>query len=259
MPLFAEKEETPVTERITSRKNPLLQHVKKLLSSRAYRFECGQYTGDGIKLLREAIRWGADLAVVLLTDESLSAEIPPNVRTVVIPPDVMSSVSGMESPQGALFICNMPRQVPFFAPERFLILDGLQDPGNVGTILRTADAFGIPVVLSDGCADLYNPKVVRASMGAVFRTETQTASQTEILSACKSSGIPLYVTALSSDAADIRKSDLRGAVVIGSEGSGVCAFYREAAELFVVIPMSERCESLNAATAAAIVLWEMQR
>ena len=245
-------------ETITSRQNPLLQHVRKLLSSRSYREKCGAFAADGVKLLREALCWHTELEAVLLTSELPDLPIPAGVRTVRVPEDVMASVSPMESPQGALFVCRMPPKQPFALRPGCLILDGLQDPGNVGTILRTADAMEIPVVLADGCADVWNHKTVRASMGAVFRTPVQTASAEEIISSCREKHIPLLVTALSDRAEDVRRSPLDGALVIGSEGSGVRREFLDAADRELIIPMNPRCESLNAAAAAAIVLWEMK-
>ena len=246
-------------ERITSRKNPLLQHVKKLLSSRTYREETGEYSGDGLKLLEEAIRWNAELTAVIVTEDITLPKLPESVRTVIVPEDVMASVSSMESPQGALFACKMPRETSDLPDDVFLVLDGVQDPGNVGTILRTADAMDIPVVLSDGCADLYNPKTVRASMGAVFRSKTVCTDRLSIIDASKQKHIPITVTALTDSAADIREVKLRGAVVIGSEGHGVSKQFLEAADRSIIIPMSPRCESLNAAVAASIVAWELRR
>ena len=144
--------------------------------------------------------------------------------------------------------------------DRCLILDGIQDPGNLGTILRTADALEIPVVLTPGCADVYNQKTVRAAMGAVFRTKPQWASPEQIAALCREKQIPLYVTALSERAVDLREADLdRAALVIGSEGRGVGEYFLSHADRELIIPMSARCVSLNAAIAAAIVMWEMRR
>ena len=138
------------------------------------------------------------------------------------------------------------------------MLDGIQDPGNLGTILRTADALGVPVVLLEGCADPYNHKTVRASMGAVFRTLVAQADWETVKKACEERKIPIAVTALSETAEDIREANLREmAVVIGSEGQGVRREIIRQAQRELVIPMNPRCESLNAAVAATIVMWQM--
>ena len=248
-------------ERITSRKNPLLQHVRKLLSSRSYREKTGAYAADGVKLLAEAVKWiPQDLRTVLVTADVDPGPLPEQVRLVELPDDIMEQVSPMEAPQGALFVCALPQcQRPRWE-QRCLILDGIQDPGNLGTILRTADALDTAVVLTPGCADAYNPKTVRASMGAVFRSAPYWSAPEEIVKRCRAEGIPLYVMALSDRARDLRQTELsRAAVVIGSEGRGVGEFFQTHADLELIIPMNPRCESLNAAVAATVVLWEMKR
>ena len=246
-------------ERISSRKNPLLQQVKKLLSSRAERRKTGLFVGDGVKLLEEAVKYWPGLQTVILS-EGVEADVPEGVRVVRVPGDVMASISPMEAPQGALFLAKMPEQAEFVPQKGMLILDGIQDPGNIGTILRTADAMDIPVVLLDGCADPWSWKVVRSTMGAAFRKPVYQASWEEVLSACRAANIPIGVTALSDRAVDIRSADLREmALVIGSEGRGVRQEVLQNADHELIIPMNPHCESLNAAIAAAIVMWEIRR
>ncbi len=249
----------PMTqERITSRKNPFLQQVKKLLSSRKARQEAGFFVSDGTKLLSEAIKYCNGLETVILS-EGVEADIPAHVRTVIVPGDVMASLSPMESPQGALFLCRMPPKAAFTPQKGMLLLDGIQDPGNLGTMLRTADALNVPLVLLEGCADPYSHKVVRSSMGAVFRTPVLQSTWAEVKEKCAAAGIPIAVTALSDRAMDIRTADVKQmAVVIGSEGQGVRREILEAADGELIIPMNPHCESLNAAVAATIVMWQMQ-
>ena len=244
---------------ITSRKNPLLQQVRKLLSSRKAREEAGLYAADGIKLLGEAVRYCPGLDTVILS-EGVEAELPENVRLIRVPEDVMASVSPMETPQGALFLCRLPEKKTFAPTPGMLLLDGIQDPGNLGTILRTADALDIPVALLEGCADPYSHKVVRASMGAVFRVQPVLTAWEEAKQKCRQAGIPIGVTALSERAKDLRQADLRSmAVVIGSEGRGVRQEILDSADAELIIPMNPHCESLNAAVAATIVLWQMKQ
>lgn len=245
-------------ERITSRKNPLLQQTKKLLSSRKIREEAGLYVADGTKLLQEAVRYDAGLHTVILSD-GVQIQVPEHVRVVRVPGDVMASVSPMASPQGALFLCRLPEKAAFVPRAGMLLLDGIQDPGNLGTMLRTADALDIPVALLEGCADPYSHKVVRASMGAVFRAQVVQTSWQEVKAACDAAGIPVAVTALSDRALDIRQADVKHmAVVIGSEGQGVRREILSSADAELIIPMNPHCESLNAAVAAAIVMWQMK-
>ncbi len=246
-------------ERISSRKNPLLQQVKKLLSSRSERRKTGLFVADGTKLLEEAVKYWPGLQTVILSD-GVEAQVPDHVRVVRVPEDVMASISPMEAPQGALFLGKLPEQTEFVPKKGMLILDGIQDPGNIGTILRTADAMDVPVVLLEGCADPWSWKVIRSTMGAAFRTPVVQASWDEVLEKCRAAGIPIGVTALSDRAVDIRSADLNQmALVIGSEGRGVRKEVLENADHELIIPMNPHCESLNAAIAAAIVMWEIRR
>ena len=246
-------------ERISSRKNPLLQQVKKLLSSRAERRKTGLFVADGTKLLEEAVKYWPGLQTVILTD-GVEIQVPDHVRVVRVPEDVMASISPMEAPQGALFLGKLPEQTEFVPKKGMLILDGVQDPGNIGTILRTADAMDVPVVLLEGCADPWSWKVIRSTMGAAFRTPVVQATWEEVLGKCREAGIPIGVTALSDRAVDIRSARLSDmALVIGSEGRGVRKEVLENADHELIIPMNPHCESLNAAIAAAIVMWEIRR
>lgn len=245
-------------QRITSRKNPLLQQVKKLLSSRKIREEAGLFVSDGTKLLAEAVKYFEGLDTVILSD-GVEAQVPDSVKIIRVPGDVMESISPMQSPQGALFLCRLPEKYEFRPQKGMLLLDGIQDPGNLGTILRTADALDVPVVLLEGCADPYSHKVVRSSMGAVFRTPVVQATWAEVSAACKAADISVGVTALSDRAKDLRRARVADmAVVIGSEGQGVRREILENADAELIIPMNPHCESLNAAVAATIVMWQMK-
>ena len=246
-------------QRITSRKNPLLQQVKKLLSSKKAREEAGLFAADGTKLLKEAVTYFPGLDTVILSD-GVEADVPESVRVIRVPGDVMESISPMQSPQGALFLCRLPEKKGFVPEPGMLLLDGIQDPGNLGTILRTADALDVKVALLEGCADPYSHKVVRSSMGAVFRTEVIQSTWETVKTACAEAGIPIGVTALSDRAKDLRQSDLKNmAVVIGSEGQGVRKEILDNADAELIIPMNPHCESLNAAVAATIVMWQMKQ
>ena len=247
-----------MTGRITARKNPLLQQVRKLLSSRKERESTGLFVADGTKLLSEAVKWWPGLVTVILSD-GVEADVPESVRVVSVPKDVMESISPMQTPQGALFLCRLPEKKAFTPKPGMVLLDGIQDPGNLGTILRTADALQIPVALLEGCADPFSHKVVRASMGAVFRNPPVQTTWEQVQEACGKAGIPVAVTALSDRAEDIRTAALsKMAVVIGSEGQGVRKEILQSAQAELIIPMNENCESLNAAIAAAIVMWQMK-
>ena len=248
-----------MAERITSKTNSTLQHIRKLIASRRYRYESRAFVADGAKLAAEALRWSWNVDALVLTD-GVDFPVPEGVRELRVPAHLMADVSRMDAQQGVLALCRMPEPKPLALSPGCLILDGIQDPGNLGTILRTADAFEIPVLLSDGCADPYGEKTVRATMGAIFRTPPVQASAEELIARCAEQRIPICVTALTPRAEDIRAVNLGDyAVVIGSEGQGVGARFRGAADRETIIPMSSCCESLNAAVAAAVVLWQMRK
>lgn len=250
-------------ELVTSRANPLLARVRKLNSRRAFRREENAFAAEGPKLLGEALRWGAELEAVIAAPGVSLPELPRGVRLVEVPDSLLASIADTETPQGVVFVC---RGKPLALPSaleggRYLILDGVQDPGNVGTIWRAADAFGAEgLILCSGCADPWNPKTVRATMGAVFRLPVYECSLEEAAERMAQAGVPLYAAALREDTADVRDVSLdRAAVVIGSEGRGVSQEALERCWKTVKIPMRDRCESLNAAVAASVALWEMAR
>ena len=253
--------ERPV-EVITSRKNPLALQIRRLSASKSARREERLFLCEGPKLLGEALAWGAEVAAVLSTPGH-APETVPGARRVEAPENLLKSLSATETPQWVLFLCRLPdlRPPEELAGGRYLVLDGVQDPGNVGTIWRTADAFGADgLVLLPGCADPFSPKTVRASMGACFRLPVWEMEREALSAALGRAGVPLYAAALREDAGDVRRMDLsRCAVVIGSEGRGVSPETLALCGGALKIPMRARCESLNAAVAAAVVLWEMAR
>lgn len=249
-------------ERITSRTNPLCAHIRKLNTSKAARREAGEFPCEGPKLLAEALGHGMDVTTVVWA-QGVQAQGPASARTVEVPADLFQSLSDTKTPQGVLFLCRTPDTAlpDKLAGRRYLVLDGVQDPGNVGTIWRTADAFGADgLILLSGCADPWAPKTVRATMGACFRLPVWEADREGLKARLDEAGIPLYATALRDDTEDLRAADLsRCAVVIGSEGRGVGEETLALCGKTLKIPMEARCESLNAAVAAAVVAWEMYR
>ena len=149
-------------EHITSRHNPLMGHIRRLAGSAAYRWETGEFLCDSPKLLQEALLWQAEITAVVTI--SPLPQLPEHIRQVQVPEDVMASISPVKTPQGVLFTCRLP-QAPLprsLTGRRYVLLDGVQDPGNVGTILRTLDAFDADgLLLTGGCADPYGWKAVR--------------------------------------------------------------------------------------------------
>lgn len=253
---------TLTAEQITSRQNSLIQQIRQLAVSRALRKRTELCLCDGEKLLREAITARIPIETVLFTGRQ-PQNLPEGVRLVQVDAALMEYVSPMDTPPGLLFLAKMAEEeLPdHLDGDCYLVLDGVQDPGNVGTIIRTADAFGCDaVILVNGCADHCSPKTIRASMGAVFRLPVYRTDTEILLRRLQQDGILLYGAALRGDTQDIRSMTARRrALALGSEGSGLTEKILQYCAGTVRIPMRERCESLNVATAAAVLLWETYR
>ncbi len=243
-------------QRLSSRKNPLVAHLRKLGTDRAYRLEQREFLCDGEKLLREALRWNAEITAVLWADEAL---LPMDCPTqYCAAPELLDYVSPLKNAASVVFSVRM-KHWDAGEPGRTLVLETIQDPGNLGTILRTANALGIDMVILTGdCADVYNPKTIRSGMGAVFRQRWLSMGREEMKAYLSANGLRLCGAALSERSGDLRRTDLSAAAVaIGSEGKGLSDALLSMCEEELIIPMSPQCESLNAAVAAAIIMWEL--
>lgn len=247
-----------MSETITSRKNERIVHLKKLGTSASYRRECGETLCDGHKLLKEAAEHGIRIKTVLFCGEEPDA--CGVERVYEVPRELIEAVSPMATAQNVLFSCEIPQPSDTDSiGGRCIILENIQDPGNVGTMIRTANAFSIDTVMLVGsCADPFSPKTIRASMGAVFR---QRIVQTDIggVERLRASGMKVYGAALSDRSVDIGEVCLKNAaVVIGNEGSGLTDGMIGVCDGEIIIPMNPDCESLNAGAAAAVIMWEMR-
>ncbi len=254
-------------ELITSKQNAAVMAAAKL-SDKKYREKEGAFAFEGIKLFREAKAAGAELRAVFATEDALEkygeelSSLPEGVLKPVAEA-VYEKLSFEHAPQGVFTVAS------YFTPKReaepsfILFLDGVADPGNFGAVLRSADAFGVDAVyVGAGSADLYNPKTVRASMGSLFRVPVYRAQAlAQTIMDFRARGFSVYVTALDARSKDIRDVDLSGKIgfVIGNEGHGISASALESATGSVIIPMREGPESLNAAVASGVVLWEAAR
>lgn len=246
-------------EHISSRKNAFIQHLRKLSSDRGYRILQGEYVCDGIKLLREAISFGAEVSSALWKQEAESLEL--QAKQYVADAELFDYASPMKNSPGPLFTVRIPQYGNSDEIKNAVVLENVQDPGNVGTVVRTANAFGIDcVILTDACADLYNSKTVRATMGAIFRQKVLTVGSDDLSAFLKSKGLKLYGAALTDKAQDVRCVELKNAAVaIGSEGRGLSDKLLNMCDGQIIIPMEENSESLNAAVAASVLMWEMRR
>jgi len=245
-------------EAITSRKNPQVQHLKKLGADRTYRDMCGEFLCDGVKLYEEALQSGAEITLVATSARDLA--VPSTARGILVPEDVLGSISPQASPQPIVFACKHLEIVPLPDPKRVLILDGIQDPGNVGGLIRTAHAFGADqVILTGATADLYHPRTVRGAMGALFRQAVCVMDLDGICDYVNRCDLALLGAALS-DGGRVAGEDMppRVAFAIGSEGRGLSPELLALCHDTVRIPI-EDTESLNAGVAGAILLWEVYR
>ncbi|MBR4711541.1 MAG: RNA methyltransferase [Clostridia bacterium] len=242
-------------ETVTSLKNPRVALWRSLKQTQARR-ETGLFLVEGDKSVREALDsgWRAE-AVLLDAARPVPAWLPSALPLTLVPDHVLAAVCDTKTPQGIAAVMRM--HTGPVTGKRLVALDGVQDPGNVGTILRTADALGLDgVLLSADCADPYSPKVLRATMGSVFHLPFAVAPDLpEALRERQRAGIPVLSSQLDGEPFDRFVPDDRGFVlVIGSEGSGVSAPVRDLADRRLCLPMRGRAESLNAAVAAAIMM-----
>ena len=247
-------------ETITSRKNPLIWHLRELSSDSEARRLSGEYLCDGLKMLDEALASGARILCVAWKERPGDRDVP-GAEQFVLPAELFDYVSPMKNSPGPVFTvairgCTKPGKL-----KNALILEGVQDPGNVGTVIRTANAFGIgAVILLEDCADLYHPKTVRSTMGAIFRQTVLRLQREALPDFLRDQELPLYGAALHQNAADLRTLDLKhAAVAVGSEGQGLSPELLAVCAGKIIIPMRPESESLNAAVAASVLMWEMAR
>ena len=247
-------------EIISSRKNDWIRHLRALSSDGEYRRASGEYVCDGMKLLGEAQSSGALVRSILWKEKPGTLE-GFSGRQAVAPADLFDYVSPMKNSPGPLFTVAIPGCGKPGPLNRVLILENVQDPGNVGTVIRTANAFRADaVILCGDCADLYHPKTVRATMGAIFRQKVLSMDLEPMVLLLREMGLPLYGAALAEDARDLRTLSLNpAAVAVGSEGNGLSSELLALCDGKIIIPMDPSSESLNAAVAASVILWEMIR
>ncbi len=244
---------------ITSRDNPTIKQVAKLVSSRSQRKKENIFVCEGFVLLEEALRSGLVLQQVFCLEDRLD-RLPKDLACEVfaVSAAVLQRISDVEQPQGVVFTCKMPVCPESICGNRFLALDNLRDPGNLGTILRTSEAFGLDgVILLGDCVDLWSPKTLRSAMGSAFRVPVYRMESAVALKAQLQ--VPMYAAALHADSRSIVETDLRRAcVVIGNEAHGVSDETLATCDGSLIIPI-HTAESLNAAVAASVFAWEMSR
>jgi len=258
-------------EYITSRANPYIKELA-LLSNKKHRNSSSKFFFEGRKLFVEALEKKVELEAVLMTETFFNQykENDYPFRHIMVTDEVYSKISNEKSPEGILCVAkaldklhNLNIIYCSHSEESILILDGLRDPGNLGTVLRTAAAFGCDtVILSSDCADIYNAKTIRAAMGAVFYQKTVTV--TDLVGTIKhlrASGRIVLCATLDEKSVPINELSLSPAhcFVIGNEANGIRKEIISAASGSVIIPMESGAESLNASAAATVFLWEQYK
>lgn len=256
---------------ITSKDNEFVKHVKKL-KEKKYREEYGEFLVEGIKMIEEAISENAVIKYIVVCDDcKTQSSIPSDLlyeiakyNCIYASEKVFNSMTDVTNPQGILAVIEKPanRETEIdFKDDLFLVLDNIQDPGNMGTILRTADSINLKQILvSKGTADQYNPKVVRSTMGAIFRVRViECEDLCKTLKELKKHKIEVYATDLKTDKSIYDVNYKRKAIVIGNEANGVSTEILNLADTKIKIPMSGKTESLNAAVATGVILYEAVR
>jgi TrmH family RNA methyltransferase len=257
--------------RIEGRHNSLLKELRQAFN-RGELTASGECAIEGFRVIEEAIRSGLRFRAVFVSESGqaraarLLPQIGSHVETVLVPDKLFASAVPSESPQGLAALVNVKSHtlnevLESAAPGPLLVIAGLQDPGNLGTILRSAEAFGAKgVLLSEGTVSVYNSKVVRASAGSVFRLAVVKAELKPLIETMRTRGVRLFATS-SHKGTVLPEADLRGqvAIFIGNEGAGLDKKLLSEMDELIMIPHSPRVESLNAGIAASILLYEASR
>lgn len=241
-------------EIITAKDNKKIKEARKLLTKKKYRKN--SYLIEGFHLLEEAVNSGAEILQIFV-EESKYEAVANLDKVLVVNTEVLKSLSDAGTPQGVVAEVAHQTQEVQLDCGKLLVLENVQDPGNVGTMIRTADAAGFSAVLCLGdTADIYAPKVMRSMQGSNFHIPVIRIDNLEILQKAK---IPLYVTTLSAESISHKnlKAEESFALVMGNEGSGVSRTAVKAADKLVHIEMPGQAESLNVAVAAGILMFSL--
>ena len=255
---------------ITSKDNEFVKHVKKL-KEKKYRDKSQEFIIEGIKLVKEAIEEKANIKQIIICDNCEDTGIIPKdlmyeiakYNCIYVTENILKTMSDVNAPQGIMAIIgrnNKEKDIDY-SQDIIVALDDIQDPGNLGTILRTVDRIGLnQILVSKGTADCYNPKVVRSTMGAIFRIkiiECEDLEQT--LKETQKNNFKLVVSSLQTNNCLYDINFDKKVIIIGNEANGVEPQIQEMADEKIKIPMLGKTESLNASVATGIILYEYVR
>ena len=255
---------------ISSKDNELIKHIRKLKEKKE-RDASNEYLVEGIKIVKEAIQENAKIKQIILCDDCEKTEsIPKDLmyeiakhNCIYVTSKLFKYISEVQEPQGVLAVIekNNGDKTIDYTQDIIVALDDVQDPGNLGTILRTVDSVGVnQILVSKGTADSYNPKVVRSTMGAIFRVKIiETSDLIQSIKEMRKHHFKLMVTSLQTDNSIYDIEFNKKIIVIGNESNGVSKEIQDMADEKAKIPMLGKTESLNASVAAGIVMYEYVR
>lgn len=273
---LTQKEPVPMGQKgekmlqITSKENQLIKHIIKL-KEKKYRKEYNEYIIEGVKIVEEAIEEKAKIKQIIISEDAINSELVQKhlkeklqkIDYIQVPSNIFKLISEVEKPQGVLAVIKKENggEDIDYNQDIILALDDLQDPGNLGTIIRTADSVGLnQILISKGTTDSYNSKVIRSTMGAIFRVkivECEDLKQT--LKRLQENNFKVMVTDLGTDKSIYDIKLQKNVIVIGNEANGVSKEIKKIADTKAIIPMFGKTESLNASIATGVILYEYVR
>lgn len=245
---------------ITSKQNQTVKRTA-LLKQKKYRKEFGEYIIEGEKMLKEALALNQDVLRVFVTEDYdlffLNEFDFDFDKVYFVNRAVLDYLTDEVTPQGVLSVVRIPESAPISSLSCVLLLDRLQDPGNVGAVLRLSAACGVKDVITVDCADAYSTKAVRSSMSGIFRCNVLNLSNEQAYELLKQNDLPLVTADMNGKNLFSFTSPERFCLVLGNEGNGVSDFFKNNAHYTISIPMKNNVESLNVATAAGITLYSL--
>ena len=244
---------------ITSTKNDTYKYIKSLQTKKA-RMKNRQYTIEGIKSVRDAISAGADIDFIAMSDKLTESFDFDNIY--LVKDEIFTGLCDTDSPQGVIAVINMlDSDEMAFDKDLYLLCDKVNDPGNMGTIIRIADAADCGLLLMEDTVDIYSPKTVRASMGSFFHIKAKCGLTKNDVLKLKKDGYKIISGALSDKTIDFKDADYSGKtiIVVGNEANGISDEILEISDQIVKIPIYGRAESLNVAVAASLLVYEAKR
>ena len=256
-------------QKITSKENSIIKHIIKL-KEKKYRNEYQEFIVEGAKIVEEAINENADVKKIIICEDTINSELLKKqlnekikkFECIVVPKNIFKLISDVEQPQGILAIINKNQNKDInYSDDIIIALDDIQDPGNLGTIIRTVDSCNLKQILvSKGTVDAFNPKVLRSTMGAIFRVNIiECGNLKETLQEVKKNKFNLVVTELGANKTIYDLKLNKSTIIIGNEANGVSDEIIKIADEKIIIPMLGKTESLNASVATGVILYEYVR